>query len=246
MSKEVKFYITDFRRFHEIVNTPIRYKEDIIKILLFSIKNLLINSDCENEDKGEVIISIDKSSRIYFICKNKDELPSKYYSFTFPFSLQNVDEGKYIVSCKTSLQVIDSELIDKLIVLLDKGWFSENNTSSDDIDNFACSFMDDMEDYYYARGVECEDMKSLYTAHWSIVKTLLTFEPSYIRYDFDPKYENGQIHPLNHLDVNYSSNGTYKLGFDDTFNKRKRIEFVKFKDILENGKLRDDKCYTIK
>lgn len=157
MSKEVKFYITDFRKFYDIVNSPIRYKEDIIRVLLFSIKNLLINSNSKDEDKGEVRININKSSRIYFTCKEKDKLPSKYYSFVFPFSLECKDDDNYIVRCKTSLEVIDSQFIDRLIVLLDKGWFSENNMCSDDIDKFACDFFEEIEDYYSLRGINYEN-----------------------------------------------------------------------------------------
>ena len=187
MSKEIKFYITDFRDFHNIVNSPIRNKEDIIKVLLFSLKNLLIKQNNEDEDKGEVRIIVDRSSRIYFVCKEVGELPTKYYSFVFPFFIQQ-----------------DSELIDKLIVLLDKGWFSDNNINSDDIDKFACDYLDEIDDYCNVKGTTYEEKSNIYISHWSIIKVLLTFEPSYLRYDYDPEYENGESHPLNHLDIHYT------------------------------------------
>lgn len=246
MGKEIKFYITDFRDFHNIVNSPIRHKEDIIRVLLFSLKNLLVKQNNKNEDKGEVRIIVDKGSRIYFVCKEVGELPSKYYSFVFPFSIQQDGEEGYIVRCRTSLEIIDSELIDKLIVLLDKGWFSENNVNSDDIDKFACDYLDEIEDYYSIKGTSDENKNNIYVSHWSIIKTLLTFEPSYLRYDYDPEYENGECHPLNHLDIHYTSSGTFKLGFDSTVNIKDRLRFDIFKDILENGKSRGEKCYKIK
>lgn len=246
MSKEIKFYITDFRDFHNIVNSPIRNKEDIIKVLLFSLKNLLIKQNNEDEDKGEVRIIVDRSSRIYFVCKEVGELPTKYYSFVFPFFIQQDSEGEYVIRCKTSLDVIDSELIDKLIVLLDKGWFSDNNINSDDIDKFACDYLDEIDDYCNVKGTTYEEKSNIYISHWSIIKVLLTFEPSYLRYDYDPEYENGESHPLNHLDIHYTSSGTFKLGFDSTVNIKDRLDFYTFKDILENGKLRGEKCYKIK
>lgn len=39
-------------------------------------------------------------------------------------------------------------------------------------------------------------------------------EKGYIRYDYDPEHENKEIHPLYHLDVNYSSGVTYKIGLN--------------------------------
>lgn len=247
MSKSAKFYITDFREFYNVVNSPIRGKEDIIKVLLLSIKNLLINYNNKDEGKGEVIINIDKSSRIYFVCKQVGELPSKYYSFVFPFSLQEESEGKFIVRCRTSLEKIDSELIDQLLNLVDKGWFSDGNINSDNIDKFACDFLEAIDDYYIIKGINTEEKNNnTYVAHWSIIKTLLTFEPSYVRYDYDPKYEDGDKHPLHHLDVHYTSNGTFKLGFDSSINIKERLDFNIFKDILENGKEREDICYKIK
>lgn len=48
-----------------------------------------------------------------------------------------------------------------------------------------------------------------------------------IRYDYDPDHENGTMHPLHHLDVNYSSQGTYKLGMN------RKIQTDEFVDMLD-------------
>ena len=53
---------------------------------------------------------------------------------------------------------------------------------------------------------------------WRILFKLWYMEDGYIRYDYDPVHENGRIHPLYHLDVNYSSNLTYKIGLKDALN----------------------------
>ncbi|MGU9321063.1 hypothetical protein ACV30Q_07630 [Clostridium perfringens] len=100
MSKEIKFFITDFRGFYDIINKPIRSKEDIIRVLLLSIKNLLLENEFEDEGKGEVKIIIGKNSRIYFICKERGNLPNKYYSFTFPFFVEKDIDGKVLVKSK--------------------------------------------------------------------------------------------------------------------------------------------------
>ena len=245
MSKELSFYITDFRGFYDVVNTPIRTKEDIIKVLLFSIKTLLVNYDGKDEDKGEVRIVINKNSRIHFICKNKGEEPTKYYSFVFPFSLEQDNKGEYSVRCRTSFQVIDSEFVDVLISLLNRGWFSDNNDTCDDIDKFACDFLDIIDEYYNVKGINTYEKDNTCIAHWSIIKTLLTFEPSYVRYDYDPEHEEEDIHPLHHLDIHYASSGTFKLGFDKSVNIKKRLDFDTFEDILQDGRLRKGKCYKL-
>ena len=46
---------------------------------------------------------------------------------------------------------------------------------------------------------------------------LLMFEDGYIRYDYDPKHENKFSHPVNHLDINYSTPATFKLGLKTSF-----------------------------
>lgn len=58
------------------------------------------------------------------------------------------------------------------------------------------------------------DIESLWCLFW----ILCTFEPGYLRYDYDPKRECGQIHPLYHLDINYSKQGTYKIGLKHNLN----------------------------
>lgn len=50
----------------------------------------------------------------------------------------------------------------------------------------------------------------------SLLEEILRFEPSYIRYDNDPYNENGKLHPLHHLDINYSTYGTFKIGFNNS------------------------------
>lgn len=246
MSKEAKFFITDFRDYHKFVNEPVRHKEDIIRILLLTLKILLIEEKFEDEDKGEVNVIVDKTSRIYFVCKEPEELPSKYYSFVFPFFLEQINATQWSVKCKISSEVISTELIDYLLVLLNKGWFSDNNINSDGIDKFACDYLDEFEEYYKLTNIIKDETNTFDVTHWSIIKNLLTFEPSYIRYDHDPKHQNGDIHPLDHLDVHYTTSGTFKLGLDNTLSVKNRLDLKTFKDILENGKSRGDLCYKLK
>lgn len=47
---------------------------------------------------------------------------------------------------------------------------------------------------------------------FSIYNIIERAEPGYVRYDYDPKSANGQIHPLYHLDINYDIHTSYKCG----------------------------------
>ncbi|MCI9978428.1 hypothetical protein JY742_20160 [Clostridioides difficile] len=245
MAKEIKFFITDFKDFHTTVNKLIRTKEDLIRILLITIKHILINKNFKDEDKGEVNIIINKSSRLYFICKKPGELPTKYFSFAFPFFVEKDSYNNWIIKCKTSSHSINSEFVDYLLTLLDKGWFSDCNKQLDSIDKFACDYIDIINEYYNVRNIISEEQNFHETVNWAIIKTLLTFEPGYIRYDYDTEHETTDNHPLNHLDIYYAQS-TFKLGFDKSFKISSRLDFNKFKDILENGNYMQKRCYLLK
>lgn len=47
---------------------------------------------------------------------------------------------------------------------------------------------------------------------WVLYQYLCSFEVGYLRYDYDPEHEDGQRHPLHHLDINFSNACTYKIG----------------------------------
>ena len=62
---------------------------------------------------------------------------------------------------------------------------------------------------------------------FGLILRLLSMELGYIRYDYDPERENGRLHPLYHVDINYSTKGTYKLVMN------KKMETAEFIDMLD-------------
>lgn len=64
---------------------------------------------------------------------------------------------------------------------------------------------------------------------FDLLEYLLLVEPCYVRYDNDPQHSNKLLHPKYHFDVNFSKNGTYKIG---TY---KNIRLDTFKDLLEKN-----------
>lgn len=47
---------------------------------------------------------------------------------------------------------------------------------------------------------------------WCLFRELLMHEDGYIRYDHDEDRMNGNLHPIDHLDIFYNSTNTFKLG----------------------------------
>ena len=70
---------------------------------------------------------------------------------------------------------------------------------------------------------------------YKVLENMWQNEPGYVRYDFDPKNSNEQIHPLNHLDINYSKKGHYKLGLNQHMTPQI------FEDIIDSN----SECYFI-
>ena len=66
---------------------------------------------------------------------------------------------------------------------------------------------------------------------------LLSFESGYLRYDHDEdeNREDPILHPVDHIDLFYSSNSTFKIGLQD------RIDVDDLKSILSIN----EKCYSI-
>jgi hypothetical protein len=183
----------------------IRRKEDIIILLLESIKLFLLGNVLEiPEVKGKVLLKIDKMSRLIF------EIRNKYFSFNFPFNVE-VDDISSDIRIYDSLVGIDfdSKLVSILISIFNQKIIT--NRCLDDI--------------YYE--LACGDNIPNINDIWIIVERLSMFECGYLRYDYDEEYQNGHLHPINHLDINYSVGSTFKIGFEDI------ITLEHFLDILD-------------
>ena len=189
--------------FFKKVVKPIRRKEDIIILLLETIKIFLMKDFIEvTEEKGKVILKIDKMSRLIF------QIENKYFSFNFPFNIEKD---------KTSFRVYDSLLgidIDNKFISTLISIFNQRVMTN--------SFLDDI---YYE--LACEDNSINIDPIRILVERLSMFESGYLRYDYDTKHQKEHIHPINHLDVNYSDGSTFKLGFKDS------ITIDDFIDILD-------------
>jgi hypothetical protein len=177
----------------------LRDKIDYVKLLAYSARILLLNYDTTGiKTNGSLKLIIDKMSRVFFYREDK------CFSVSFPFNVL-IDEENVLEITTYSGKKVDSQNISSILSIINDEQFRLNPSPID-------------------FWIETSSVDSL---GFALLEEMLQFEPAYIRYDVDPKNENGKLHPLHHLDVNYSSYGTYKLGLSD------QIEGDYFENILD-------------
>lgn len=204
MGKEVSYNMG--KSIFEMASRPLRSKQDVILLLLYTIRMFDVDEFILENTKVKVAISINKMNRIFYILENK------IFSMQFPFCVE-IQEEKItrIYDAKTGLD-IDSMLVSTLI-----GIFEKNNKDNFSFDSFFDGIMCGENNL---RNVDAEQL-------WEIVKVISTYDLGYIRYDYDEEHQNGLLHPTNHLDICLDTAATYKIGLE------KSLNFEKFKDILD-------------
>lgn len=196
----------------------IKTKPHLIEILMEAARFVLIQNDSElqtPDDKavGKIVIYIDKMSRLFFFTNNK------YYSIALPFYIIE-EENKIRISFKNQVDVTPL-LISKVISVINCDEFKEQ-----------CSlgFITPI----------CEGEEECDENFWVFLRELLLMDDGYIRYDFDQKnydeaVENGEEHkhPLNHYDLFYSNNATFKIGLSDKITNDNFINLLNTKTECE-------------
>lgn len=150
---------------------------------------------------GNLVKKDEKQKVIIYVDKMSRiiyELENKIFSINFPFYCQKEED---ILKIKSEDIEINEEIISHLLKIMNS---IENGSPSE--------VLETMIDYVDIFG---------------LLFKLLTYEYGYIRYDHDKKHVNGNMHPLNHLDINYLGTSQYKLGL---YNKIRTNEFI---DILD-------------
>ncbi|MDO4336857.1 MAG: hypothetical protein Q4C91_02085 [Eubacteriales bacterium] len=192
--------------FCEKVIKPIRNKQDAILLLLETLKLVNGNENGITKERGRVIICIDKMNRIFY------ETDEKIFSLCFPFSLEEKENHYFRIYDNLTDLEITNQMISLLISI-----FRKDGKLGESLENVMDFIIESAEDYEYQN---IDDI-------WRLLFKLWYMEDGYIRYDYDPEHENNKIHPLHHLDVNYSSGTTYKIGLMDA------LKIDELRDILD-------------
>lgn len=182
--------------------SAIRSKQHVVIIWMETIKNYLINQQPKaDQAKAKLTIEIEATSRLY--CQLDDG--KKIFSIAFPFGVVLKDQVWHFYS-REGIQ-IDNRISSLIISLV-------RHSRIFDVQDFS-SFIDPI-----------FDMSEYDSDIWSLMRELMLAEDAYMRYDWDMERQNGHIHPLHHLDIYYSSAGTFKLGLDQ------RVERTDLSSIL--------------
>ena len=197
--------------YYDKLMKPIRKQKDCIALIL-DILNILLVGEEISDERGMIMIVVDKMSRIFCFSGKK------YFSMVFPFDMERIEEegNNYRIYDLALNMEIDNRLIVLMERILNQIDFEESTI--DEIIEKA--YFDVAEEGYSEDEVgNC----------FNLVMRLLSMELGYIRYDDDPEHANGALHPLYHLDVNYSSKGTYKLGVNREMGEEDFIDLLNVK-----------------
>ena len=195
--KRYEFIIPEWS--HDDIFAPVRSKIDCIRLLMKTLKLIEASPEItEQYEAGKIELVIARMSRVFYFSENK------YFSICFPFSVRKNDEG--FIFYKGDIDPIDSFLTSLILSFLP----SDDHLDLGSAFDFASSTSD--RDYEIA---------------WPLLRELLMHEDGYIRYDHDPLHENHRLHPLNHLDVFYSSAATFKLGMSNRIAKEALVDLLK-------------------
>lgn len=222
MRYEIGLYDSDLKSLSIHLNSPLDYA----KIVIASARFFLLyytRSKIRNKYTGRFVLRqySKGNARIFIYHQNH-----KYVSFSFPFRLRDYPfpsldcEGWSIDSRKLDiLESILEELVD------DKG---KPKKGPQRLPLTIAEIAEDLMNNFDSPGmISMNDI--------SIFSFIMMFEPGYIRYDYDPHNAKGLFHPKHHLDINYSSNATYKYGlygnidslnFEKIFEKEEEKQFL--------------------
>lgn len=204
MGKEISYSMG--KTIFEMASKPLRSKQEVILLLLYTIRMFDVENDIPHNTKVKVTISINKMNRIFYVLENK------IFSVQFPFYVEI--EGKKltrIYDAKTGLD-IDSILVSILI-----GIFEKTNK-----DNFSFErFFDEI--MYNENNLLNINVEQL----WEIVKLISTYDLGYLRYDYDKEHQDDLLHPINHLDICLDTAAAFKIGLE------KPLDYEVFKNILD-------------
>lgn len=187
---------------------PCRGKVPVLLRLSEAIAEMTFS--LENHDDFDLVVVIGKFQRIFFISDKK------IFSLNFPFSVQRSLEKTEPNIFTSSGVLIDSYLLSRLTTVLtdnlteierDIYWFAESVISS-----FTTSSVDGVP-------TASDDV-------WVVLKRLLLIEDGYLRYDYDPIHFHAETHPLDHLDIFYSPECTFKVGLEATITHELLVDIL--------------------
>ncbi|WP_331692602.1 hypothetical protein [Pandoraea sputorum] len=180
----------------------VRSKKDVVVLWMQAIKSFLANQPASADNKvADLTIIVRSMSRLFCELNNGE----KIFSVSFPFTAKIVEEKLEFFSREGLL--VDSRVSSQVLTLIQGNGI------------FDCVEFTDFIDPIF-------DATSVDSTIWNLIRELMLVEDAYIRYDKDPGRVNGHIHPEHHIDMYYSSSGTFKIGLDQKIDKDSLISIL--------------------
>lgn len=179
---------------------PIRSKEDIILLWMHALKLMLAYVAPEEIDKADSMhLHVDKMSRLFF------RVEGKTFSVNFPFFLRENDGD--LTFSNQSCPKIDSRISSVVI-----GFLTHSRVFT------KTAILDFSEPIL--------DSSDWHATIWDLFRDLMLAEDGYLRVDHDPERMDGHRHPLDHVDIFYSSSSTLKIGLSTSLSVADFVDLV--------------------
>lgn len=198
--KKYSIEISKSHIIYNLMNEPIRNKKQADILLLETMKAFIIGNIEGMQTSGKIILQVNKMNRFIYKIENK------IFSISCPFTCFQKDNAYIFRDAITNIE-INSKLISYLISIIKRQDNYEIEELIEEVVN--------VEEY--------EEMQET----WEILKRLYSIEYGYLRFDYDEEQENGKLHPLNHLDINFVNSNQFKIGLN------KKITLDEFTDIID-------------
>lgn len=217
---ELFFYRINPFNLDYIFNSAIRHKMDLMSLYLRLMIELL-NEEVEFSLSEETNFVLIKSKDTYrYVIVKENQIMSSILPFRFNFDCN--------VEFNFNQELVDLNDLYVLLLCVDK--------VKDEIQNGIDLLSDDIralidevliQDLNFNSNIEYKYKK--------LLNHMFFQEDGYLRFDYDQENCNGHIHPLNHIDINYSNSSTFKLGL------KAKVDFHAFWDILRS----DTNCFYL-
>ena len=205
MIKQYRFHIPDFPHYRTMLFKPVRSGRDCINLLV-TILRFIYNYKTLNvkDSRMQLIIHVSKNSRVILLDDSH-----KVSSLTFPFTITEDENGYAIRSSATG--DLNEDLLEEVNTILGLNSAFGKVEQGGDLSSIADAIMD----------MDAPDPRI-----WSFVTELLLAETGYMRVETDPDNENGQIHPLHHIDIFCTQPAKVKLGLHDPMNEQQILDML--------------------
>lgn len=199
MAKKYSFFVdqtTEDDFFSKFIRKKTDYFVTLLKAMRYMKISHLINTP---ESDKRIVLHVSKNSRLSFVSE------TKCYSVSFPFQVE--EKNNEMIFLSSVYGEVDTVAISNLLNIF-KGEQPVCNRSLEELFEVVDSH------------------ESLRPGFWNLVREMFFVESGYLRYDHDEENFREHTHPLDHLDIFFSSKATFKLGLNNKIHEEGLLDII--------------------